>query len=202
MITSNHTPPHIPKKNICRGGFRRTEDGRLLPSRPTTVRRITKAANRKRQKKEGLPAFLTANQLIAQAKRRTAQEQQEEWHYRNGYLTGWLHCARAVARLYRAGYVRAKDISTLLEGHDDELRNWRDKADQGGPIVLGEPKFTRPSWWELRQEVFDRDGHACSLCGSGSNLEAHHIEAVADGGLSVAANLTTLCRQCHRGGAK
>lgn len=148
---------------------------------------------------DGFPPFLTINELLDEAKKDEANIRQSELGYRDGYLTGWLHCARSIVRLYRRGYVRPKDIAALLESHDADLRRWRDGAETESPLMMGEPRFSRPAWAEMRKEVFQRDGMACSQCGSGENLEAHHIDPVAEGGLSAPDNLTTLCRKCHRG---
>ena len=53
-------------------------------------------------------------------------------------------------------------------------------------------------WFALRQKVFDRDDHKCRNCGASSNLCAHHIVPVGEGGNDVLSNLATLCRECHR----
>lgn len=178
------------------GGFRRTEDGRLLPSRPTTVRRTTDSQTAEEDK---LPPFLTLNELLTEAKTHEAEQREAEWSYRDGYFDGWLQCAKAIVRLYRLGYVRPRDIATLLESHDEALRQWRDEAETEDPLAMGSPRFVRPSWAEVRGQIFQRDGNRCTRCGSPDNLEAHHLEAVCDGGLTAEGNLTTLCRQCHRG---
>jgi type I site-specific restriction endonuclease len=159
------------------GGFRRTEDGRLLPSRPTTVRRTTDSQTAEEDK---LPPFVTLNELLTEAKTHEAEQREAEWSY-------------------RLGYVRPRDIATLLESHDGALRQWTDEAETEDPLAMGTPRFVRPSWAEVRGQIFQRDGNRCTRCGSPDNLEAHHVEAVCDGGLSAEGNLTTLCRQCHRG---
>jgi 5-methylcytosine-specific restriction endonuclease McrA len=46
--------------------------------------------------------------------------------------------------------------------------------------------------------VHERDEQKCVACGSAENLEAHHIEAVKDGGLPTLENLETLCEECHK----
>ena len=53
--------------------------------------------------------------------------------------------------------------------------------------------------------VLMRDGFRCqferpdgSKCGKlGGLLEAHHVKALADGGLHLVENGQTLCRDCH-----
>jgi 5-methylcytosine-specific restriction endonuclease McrA len=152
-----------------------------------------------KEAKDDLPPWLNGNDFLALAKEKPEAEWEAEWKYRDGYLTGWLHCARAIVRLYKKGYVRPRDIASVLESHDETLRRWRDSAETEDPLTMGEPSFTAQSWGDLRRSVFERDGWACTDCGDAQNLEAHHVESVRGGGLSALGNLVTLCRQCHRG---
>lgn len=50
---------------------------------------------------------------------------------------------------------------------------------------------------QLRNQVLDRDGNTCVRCGSGENLEAHHIVPRSDGGDDELDNMATLCSDCH-----
>lgn len=52
---------------------------------------------------------------------------------------------------------------------------------------------------EIRQAVFERDGHRCVDCGSTESLEGGHIVPHVAGGLFVLENLKTQCRRCNRG---
>lgn len=57
----------------------------------------------------------------------------------------------------------------------------------------------RVSRWErLRRFIFDRDGHACTYCGS-TDLPLHcdHVVPVSRGGSSEPENLTTACKPCN-----
>lgn len=54
-------------------------------------------------------------------------------------------------------------------------------------------------WKHIAHAVKLRDGWRCTECGSSTNLEAHHITPLAEGGDDHPANLTTLCRGCHKG---
>jgi len=60
------------------------------------------------------------------------------------------------------------------------------------------------AWRELRAYVLARDGRRCTAVEGGRRcpvtcgLEVHHVVALADGGSSRAANLTTLCQEHHR----
>jgi ATP-dependent DNA helicase RecQ len=51
----------------------------------------------------------------------------------------------------------------------------------------------------LRMEVLDRDGNKCVECGSGVDLNVHHVLPEKFGGKTIPSNLITLCRDCHMG---
>jgi len=62
-------------------------------------------------------------------------------------------------------------------------------------------------WRAVREDVLDRDGHACRFCGTtneehreehGRGLHAHHIIPDGDGGPDSMRNLITVCQSCHR----
>jgi hypothetical protein len=48
-----------------------------------------------------------------------------------------------------------------------------------------------------RQEIRERDGYKCKVCGNTSHLHVHHIIPIRDGGGDEANNLMTLCCRCH-----
>ena len=48
-----------------------------------------------------------------------------------------------------------------------------------------------------RNQVYDRDGHACLCCGSVDALTVDHIVPVAKGGDNDIDNLQTLCVECN-----
>jgi len=50
---------------------------------------------------------------------------------------------------------------------------------------------------ELYQQVLDRDGCCCRVCGSFQNLECHHIVNRGAMGKSDICNLVMLCKTCH-----
>lgn len=49
-----------------------------------------------------------------------------------------------------------------------------------------------------RDEAFRRDGWRCRVCGSPSQLHAHHVRRRSQGGRDEASNLLTVCAPCHR----
>lgn len=55
----------------------------------------------------------------------------------------------------------------------------------------------RSSWEKIRRFVIARDGHKCVKCGSTEYLQVDHIIEVSRGGLTIPANLRTLCKYCH-----
>lgn len=63
---------------------------------------------------------------------------------------------------------------------------------------LGMRKYPRYSSWRLR--VFSRDGWCCSLCGSESSIEAHHLDGYewAKNKRTITKNGITLCYECHK----
>lgn len=49
----------------------------------------------------------------------------------------------------------------------------------------------------VREQVYDRDGRQCVLCGSEDNLSLDHIIPLARGGREEMSNYQTLCRPCN-----
>ena len=53
------------------------------------------------------------------------------------------------------------------------------------------------SWHIVRSIVLERDGHACTYCGSEKQLEGDHIIPLSRGGSNAFVNLATACRPCN-----
>ena len=49
---------------------------------------------------------------------------------------------------------------------------------------------------EVKEEVWERDGGCCIFCGRKGLPEAHIVPR-SKGGMGVAENIVTVCRQCH-----
>lgn len=85
------------------------------------------------------------------------------------------------------------------EGHEQfgyEIVHW----DENNFIGENAKKRLTYAYRQWREAVLERDGYQCQICGSGENLEAHHIKPFADftdERLNV-DNGVTLCRACHR----
>jgi 5-methylcytosine-specific restriction endonuclease McrA len=58
-------------------------------------------------------------------------------------------------------------------------------------------QLDRESYQELCRQVLQRDGWRCQNCGSGTNLQVHHIQFRSRLGDDTEANLITLCAGCH-----
>ena len=52
-------------------------------------------------------------------------------------------------------------------------------------------------WHIVRSIVLERDGYACTYCGSDKQLEADHILPLSRGGSNAFVNLATACRPCN-----
>lgn len=50
---------------------------------------------------------------------------------------------------------------------------------------------------KVKQEVWERDGHMCVLCGNPHAMPNAHYIARSQGGLGIAKNVVTLCFVCH-----
>ncbi len=61
---------------------------------------------------------------------------------------------------------------------------------------FGDCRLGSAEWRELRQEVLQRDGHACVYCGDPATAVDHVFPRV-QGGLTVERNLVAACRSCN-----
>jgi len=50
---------------------------------------------------------------------------------------------------------------------------------------------------KVKRRVWDRDGHACILCGNPKAMPNAHYIRRSKGGLGVVQNVVTLCAKCH-----
>lgn len=62
------------------------------------------------------------------------------------------------------------------------------------PIRVRE-KYALPGWKAIRNEILERDGQRCTVCGGERDLHIHHIDR--DPTNDDPANLLTLCDICH-----
>lgn len=58
-------------------------------------------------------------------------------------------------------------------------------------------------WDDRRRKVYQRDGYECQLCHAqggqvgDTELHAHHVTPISEGGSHDLDNLVTLCKSCH-----
>lgn len=50
---------------------------------------------------------------------------------------------------------------------------------------------------KVKDEVWERDGHRCIICGSYQAMPNAHYIARSHGGLGIPQNIVTLCFECH-----
>lgn len=75
-----------------------------------------------------------------------------------------------------------------------------DWLDAAGPQLMGfNVERASPLVRAWRDSVLERDGHACTRCGSGAALHAHHVVRWADDPSQrlLIDNGVTLCQPCH-----
>jgi hypothetical protein len=68
------------------------------------------------------------------------------------------------------------------------------------PVAYTKPEIivTRQTIPEsLRNEIFERDGYKCVICGSTHNLQIDHFYPFSKGGKTEKSNLQTLCKTCN-----
>ena len=71
------------------------------------------------------------------------------------------------------------------------------RAANQGALYWDGAKVKRDVSGSQRNRVLARDGHACVICGSSSDLEVDHRRALSNGGDNSLSNLATLCHDCH-----
>ncbi|MGN0533004.1 MAG: HNH endonuclease [Eubacterium sp.] len=50
---------------------------------------------------------------------------------------------------------------------------------------------------KVKEEVWERDGHRCIICGDYRAMPNAHYIARSHGGLGIPQNIVTLCLECH-----
>ena len=61
----------------------------------------------------------------------------------------------------------------------------------------GRAEASYNTWRNVRDEVLERDGYRCTVCGGQEELDVHHIKPKRKGGQDVLENLVTMCEKCH-----
>jgi len=123
----------------------------------------------------------------------------QEYQYRKGFYHGISEANRLIYEMKQGGYLRPTEIANMLSNFCTALRKWKKGVWTEDPLKNQEtPDLDWETWAEMKRQCHERDGWACTECGSLERLEAHHIESVRYGGVPELSNLTTLCKSCHQ----
>ena len=138
--------------------------------------------------------------LRKKTKQKVRRVYRKYYRRHNGYLT-WVSGGIG---LYNPGiftkisYVRYKHRPNPYLSIDDEaelpyhLTPYPGKRDWQGFSYLGE------DWSTIREQVLERDGNRCVLCGNDDKVEVHHIRKHKPNQEHDLSNLIALCGTCHR----
>ena len=106
----------------------------------------------------------------------------------------WMLPFEITAWLRHREHGRRRHIEELLENElwirwDNayQIRRWHRPTQAARPYI---PK-------SVRLAVYERDGHACGICGTSERLTLDHIHPFSDGGSDQPSNLRTLCHSCN-----
>jgi hypothetical protein len=96
------------------------------------------------------------------------------------------------------GRFSAAQMSELMLATVPQVEAWADllRATKYGGVLLGTGRRGGISP-KLRAKIYERDGHACLVCGSTDDLTLDHIYPWSLGGSNDEENLRTLCRGCN-----
>lgn len=88
---------------------------------------------------------------------------------------------------------------SIIDRVEDEYRGYfaRDAHTGKRDSNASRRGLAKEVWQALREEVFQRDGYACTYCGSGDDLTCDHIVPLVRDGTNDLDNLTTACRPCN-----
>lgn len=112
-----------------------------------------------------------------------------------------LTCATCGKAFRRVIYTEAKSRYCSCEcqaiGARESFRGEKNPAWRGGVTALRRSRHHQRSW---PNEVKERAGHRCELCGSTERLHAHHIVSYAEAPerANDPENGMCLCERCHR----
>lgn len=110
----------------------------------------------------------------------------------------------------------ARRIRELRDEEGFQIKSHLDRSDlKPGEYVLEtaerKPSFGRGISPQLRNEILERNGYTCQLCGAGPGdadpynpsrkvrLHVDHIKPLSQGGTEDKANLRVLCSACNQG---
>jgi 5-methylcytosine-specific restriction endonuclease McrA len=117
---------------------------------------------------------------------------------------------RVNAALHEAWRARINACAALVGGNvenapENVAETDADVDRRYGPVAKVPPERIRTIPLKLRLRVLTRDQFRCVLCGRtpvlnpGAVLQVDHIVPFSGGGLTIEANLRTLCERCNWG---
>ena len=111
---------------------------------------------------------------------------------------------RSAADIARTVGVVETTVRKWLRRHDIDVRRSGVPGGEHHPSWKGGVEnYYGPDWRSQRRKALERDGHRCVVCGTGQNVEVHHIRPFRKFGVenyekaNALGNLVCLCRQHH-----
>jgi len=80
---------------------------------------------------------------------------------------------------------------------DQRIQEYFREGNQGVLSDSSMNRYERNVSQSLKEEVKERDGFKCIICGASDDLEVDHTRALMNGGGNQIENLATLCDSCH-----
>ena len=116
----------------------------------------------------------------------------EEFRFRKGYYYGATHVLEALEKGCTVAQIWAWSGVVFKWCYNPYPGDGYEKLETP---PLPEP-WPPEDWRRLRQEVLERDHHACAYCGDEADA-VDHIIPVSRGGPHVQENLVAVCKPCN-----
>lgn len=115
-------------------------------------------------------------------------------------LEAWVRALPAQARFARVVRLTATEWNSVKPAVLPLLRSVRPRiAENRKQLRAFDGRRLPADDWDLvRGIVFERDGHACTYCGSTRDLQGDHIVPLSRGGSNAFENIATACRPCNQ----
>ena len=115
-------------------------------------------------------------------------------------LATWLHGSAPNGRLARLAGLTRHEWNAAKAAVTPLLIRVRPRISESVAELRRYDGQRLPSaiWDIVRAIVFERDGYACSYCGSDRDLQGDHILPLSRGGSNAFDNVATACKACNR----